>query len=123
MSALEAKITTLLNPCRALLGEMMSLANHNFTSSFDLYSPFPNILESFFASSAKTYLTTDTESFEWVQPQPATVACISEAVHEFSVKGPLDLGQTYQNDVLLLRWQLNLQHVVASPVEEMKRVR
>lgn len=101
----------------------MSLANHTFTSSFDLYSPFPNRLEYFFASSAKTYLTTDTESFERVQPQPATVACISEPVHELRVKGPLDLGQTYQNDVFFLRWELNLQHVVASPVEEIRRVR
>lgn len=101
----------------------MSLANHTFTSSSDLHSPFPNILEHFFASSAKTYLTTDTESFEWVQSQPTTVACISEPVHELRVKGPLDLGQTYQNDVFFLRWELNLQHIVASPVEEIKRVR
>lgn len=101
----------------------MSMTNHTLTSSFDLYSPFPNILEYFFASSAKTYLTTDTESFEWVQPQPATVACITEAVHELRVKGPLDLGQTYQNDMFFLGWELDLQHVVASPVEEIKRVR
>lgn len=112
-----------MNHCRALWVEMMSLANHTFTSSFDLYSPFPNRLESFFTSSVKTYLTTDTESFEWVQPQPATVASIPEPVHELRVKGPLDLGQTDQNDVLFLRRELNLQHVVASPVEEIRRVR
>lgn len=120
---LEAKLTTLLNHCRARWGETMSLANNTFTISFDLYSPFPNILELLFASSAKTYLTTDTESFEGVQSQPATVACISEAVHELCVKGSLDLGQTYQNDVFFLRRELNLQHVVASPVEEIKRLR
>lgn len=45
----------------------------------------------FFATPVKTYLTADTESFEWVQSQPAAVACISEPVHELRIKGPLDL--------------------------------
>lgn len=101
----------------------MHLANHIFILISLIFLPFLYILEYFFAAPAKTYLTTDTESFEWVQSQPATVACISKSIHELRIKGPLDLRKTYQNDVFFLRWELNLQHIVASPVEEIKKER
>lgn len=61
-----------------------------FLFSF-IFLSFPYILEYFFAAPAKTYLTADTEGLEWVQSQPATVACIAEPVHELRIKGPLDL--------------------------------
>lgn len=92
------RITILLDHRRELWGESMDGAtNHTSVSCFDPYSClslahiYVYIWVFFFATPVKTYLTADTESFEWVQSQPAAVACISEPVHELRIKGPLDL--------------------------------
>lgn len=60
------------------------------------------------------HLAADAKRFERVEAEPARVSCLSEAVHELCVEGPLQGRQTHQNHMLLLRRQLVLQDIVAS---------
>lgn len=60
------------------------------------------------------HLAADTERLQWVEAEPASVSCLSEAVHELGVERPLQGRQTHQDYVLLLRGQLVLQDVMAS---------
>lgn len=65
--------------------------------------------------AASTHLAAHTESLEGVQPQPATAATVTEAVHELSVQVSLNLGEPHQDHVFFLGREVNLQHSVASP--------
>lgn len=64
---------------------------------------------------SQTNLAADAEGLERVEAQPAAVACLSEAVHKLSVKGPLQGRQAHHDHVLVLGGQLVPQNVVASP--------
>lgn len=61
------------------------------------------------------HLTADAESLQRVEAEPASVSCLSEAVHELCVKRPLQRRQTHQDHMLLLGGQLVPQHVMTSP--------
>lgn len=61
------------------------------------------------------HLAADAEGLEWVESQPAAVACLSEAVHKLSVKCPLQGRQAHHDHMLFLGGELVPQYVVASP--------
>lgn len=60
------------------------------------------------------YLTADAESLQWVEAEPARVACLFEAVHKFGVERPLQGRESHQEHMLLLGGQLVPQDIMTS---------